>query len=878
MRSIRKNVKQDNQLVLIDIDDNTMLQPFINYSWPWPRFLFGDAVEVFAEFGVKGAVFDIEFLGRSVAGVSNDEVDNARLGIANAFQSIAGDFNSALQAVIHNPSFLKDTKPLVFGFENQLTQYYFEIDRYFNTMIQDNDAYFAKRLAYFGKAYGTVNMARVTGYSEDINSVKYQSELKNLQTFGINKDVLSGKKVDHSAIFKRDTAEFPEEMIVKEFKKVGFTSVIRDRDSYIRSIPLFMEKDGILIPQLSLSPLMDIYNIKSSDIDLSKRNKVIFKNVSIDGQSSDIVIPLHNGMMKINWPKGTFKDIFVSSTAIDGEKSHFSFARLIKYRNVLLRDFEVSLKDLSTINDEEFHSMYNSYTLIKEQKRVMIDSGIVLSDEDRKSMSEFMDMLLQKVIAVCSVERAKEMKDEIEKAGMSKEIDFSSIDTMLFNARTVAAEIIEQRAIIEQSLYDKICFIGLTATGTHDIGATPFDNKFANVGTHPSIFNTIINKQFIYTVPSWIIFIFSILFYMIVVLFLSEKDAISTALTGLVSIFSIYLLTMPSYRFWYIYISPVIPVLFGIITFISLLMVKFILSERDKKFIRSTFDRYLSPDVINDLIKGGKKIDLGGERRNCTAMFTDIESFSSFSEKFMDDPKGLVSLLNGYLSAMSDIIMDNGGTIDKYEGDAIIAFFGAPMQSEDHPFKACLASIRMKEAEQSLNKQFMDSGLIEKPIYTRIGINTGDMFVGNMGTYKRLEYTMIGHAVNLAARLEGVNKQYNTYQMISEFTYLKVANEILVRKLDSVRVVNINTPIRLYELIGLKSEVNQELKEAISLFDRAIELFDLRQYENALKIFSEIKVNPFFDKTTAVYIDRCKKFIASAPSSTWDGVYNLTIK
>jgi adenylate cyclase len=173
----------------------------------------------------------------------------------------------------------------------------------------------------------------------------------------------------------------------------------------------------------------------------------------------------------------------------------------------------------------------------------------------------------------------------------------------------------------------------------------------------------------------------------------------------------------------------------------------------------TAFSRYLSPVIINELIADPGKLNLGGEKRIMTAMFTDLQGFSSISEQL--DPVQVVRLLNRYLTTMSAVIMENMGTIDKYEGDAIIAFFGAPVYREDHAALACRSALGIKKAEQALNAVIISEGLSSAPLFTRIGINTGEMVVGNMGAENKMDYTIMGNAVNLASRLEGVNKQYH---------------------------------------------------------------------------------------------------------------------
>jgi adenylate cyclase len=201
------------------------------------------------------------------------------------------------------------------------------------------------------------------------------------------------------------------------------------------------------------------------------------------------------------------------------------------------------------------------------------------------------------------------------------------------------------------------------------------------------------------------------------------------------------------------------------ITYILDVVFRFIYAENDKRFLRQAFSTYLSKDIVDDLVNHPEALALGGSEKNVTALFSDIKSFSTLSEQ-LTAPQ-LVSVLNEYLTAMSDVILDYSGTIDKYIGDAIVSFFGAPMDVPDHAFKACASAVRMKQIEKKLNETRLADGTLPMPIYTRIGINTGKMVIGNMGTDKKMNYTMMGNHVNIAARLEGVNKVYASWILVS---------------------------------------------------------------------------------------------------------------
>mgnify|MGYP000847800275 FL=1 len=886
-RNFKKDIKQSEDLVLVDIDDNSMNMEYIPYSWPWPRYIHGDALEIIADFGARAVIYDIEFLGNSVAGVNIEEAKELNNLLSEKFQNIYEEFDAQSDFIVKNRIY--DLEPVKKSFNKSLINHYQSITTKMDKVFIDNDIYFAKRIRYYGKAYGTVNMLYDKHYKDDLidkNIAEYNNKM--LEKFGIKRDILLKNRKSHGSIIEANITEFPNSNILNEFKNVGFTKVERDKDASVRGINLFMKKNDFIIPQLAFRPFLDIYNITAEKIDLSKNNLVILRDVEIEGKKRDIKIPIYENKMIINWPKGEFNEIFISNKEeVKNKKeppTHFAYYYLLYYKYEILKNFENSLENLSKIEEKEAMDLYNEYIEYRNAKNELIETTI-LTDELRKEINDYFEDYINRVLNFVTEENIRKREKEIDdfinsnKINSNKKEEFENIKrnirAIFENTRNSCNNLLITREILKKNLYNKICFIGLTATGTTDIGSTPFDKDFENVGTHPAVFNTILQNQFIRIAPIWIILLVTFLIIALTIFIIENQKSIITSTYGIIFIIIVILITGIFFRITDIYISPVIPLFYSVFSFVAMIIVKFLLSEKDKSIIRNTFNRYLSPEVINELLKSPDKIELGGEKIFATAMFTDIEGFSSISEKFMEDPKTLVNLLNEYLSAMTDIIIENGGIIDKYEGDAIIAIFGPPLNLKDHAYRACISAIRMKEKEIEINQKIKDQNIVDKPFYTRIGLNSGDMVVGNMGSTKRLDYTMIGHTVNLASRLEGVNKLYGTYKLISEYTYDIVKDRIFARRLDRVRVVNIKTPIRLYELINTIDRISPEEMEKFSIFDRGLTQFENFNYKEALGIFKEIKD---LDKTTEIYIERCNKFIETPPPDNWDGVYNLTTK
>jgi adenylate cyclase len=388
--------------------------------------------------------------------------------------------------------------------------------------------------------------------------------------------------------------------------------------------------------------------------------------------------------------------------------------------------------------------------------------------------------------------------------------------------------------------------------------------------------NTILQGRFLDQLPWWYGVLLALVLSFVVTLVILNMDALRSIVVGGVFVVVLFGLLLVFFLVTGIFVDTLTPVASLFFTFAAMTAIKFLRTEQEKSFVRSAFGHYLSSDVINDLLANPEKLNLGGEKKVLTAMFTDVRGFSSISEVL--DPKALVHLINLYLTEMCDIILELRGTIDKYEGDAIISFFGAPVDLPDHARRACMAAIRMKRAEVALNERFLAEKLSPSALHTRIGINTGDMTVGNMGTVQRMDYTIMGSNVNLASRLEGVNKQYGTWIMLSEITQADCESDFTLRKLDRVRVVGITQPVRLYELIEEKGRAGKNVEEAVEVFHKALAEFEAKDWDRAMKTFAEVLRLLPEDGPSLRYIKLCQEHKAKPPAANWDGVFNLTTK
>lgn len=344
---------------------------------------------------------------------------------------------------------------------------------------------------------------------------------------------------------------------------------------------------------------------------------------------------------------------------------------------------------------------------------------------------------------------------------------------------------------------NSIVLIGLYVQGTaNQKWASPLGDMFS-VDHAAFAIGTIMNRDFIHVVPLWLNVIYVILLTLLIGL-LVLRGIRSTIIGSVLSIAVPIGFGFGLFSF-NIQLATMIPLITSLLTLIASEVYILVTEEREKRFIKSTFSKYVNPDLVNILIQNPNMLQLGGDDKEATMLFSDIRSFTTLSEGMT--PNELISFLNIYLTRMTDIVMATHGTLDKYIGDAVVAFWGTPIELPNHALNACQAAIRMMAALDEFNAEQAKTG--HKPIRIGIGLNTGTITVGNIGSEKKKNFTAIGDATTLAEDLQDDNKVYQTGIIISEFTYQKVKDQVVVRELDMIRVKGYDHPIRIYELLDV---------------------------------------------------------------------------
>ena len=432
----------------------------------------------------------------------------------------------------------------------------------------------------------------------------------------------------------------------------------------------------------------------------------------------------------------------------------------------------------------------------------------------------------------------------------------------------------------------KVALVGASLPGLMDLRNTPVQETFAGVEVHANVIHSVLQNEFVSITDAqtnlWALLIICILLGVLVSIPAKPLYTLPVPLLAIaVWVIFTYNAFFNDLKMWEV-IRPAIS-MGG--TYLGIFLYNFLIVEKDKRFLKDTFGTYISPELIDQMFDAKEEPSLGGEEGYHTAFFTDIQSFSAFSEKL--SASDLVELLNGYLTEMTNILLDNKGTLDKYIGDAIVAFYGAPAPVDDHEYWACLTAVKMQEGVAELRAKWQGEGdrwpEIVHNMQNRIGVNTGPMVTGNMGSTMRMNYTMMGDTVNLAARLEASAKQYGVYIQVAEKTYKVCKDKFIWRDLDYVIVMGKTEPAQVFELIAEAGNMPSGYDKLLPAYHEAVKLYRNQDWLKAIEAFKASdeledmfpgrKTNP-----SRVYIPRCEHYKENPPGDDWDGSWALTKK
>jgi adenylate cyclase len=865
-----------NQVVFLEVDDEATVQIGV---FPWPRSVMADGLLRLKEYGVSHIIFDIEYIDKSPPGVNRVYLEQ---GLPGDFSQSFSRLNANFQDMISALSEGRLSGAGAAQFADILSASVAEEEQALlekaRGVARDNDEYFAQALALSGRSWATLNLQYrvLSGEQAERQSLAEQKFSYPVNTRGSFRADLGEAGEPYTGLL------CPIPLVMEAVRGAGFTNAFVDKDGVRRRIFLTRSIGGFWYPQLALAPLLEYLGYPEMT---AEPGRLTLRGARIPGNPpQDIVIPLDSqGAMLLDWPLTDYR----------GSYDHLSFTELflLETDEALMEHYLSNLAAADLAFFAQFDdTTADAYTLLHETRGFLEEAALARS----RALAETSDAAFAGYLELRAAARrgvhelaALEAGERIQALAEALALDYPGetealreasayIQTNLAYLDTVLREIEEREGRAREVLAGKICILGRVDTGSTDFGVNPFWEKYENPGTNAVVLDTVLSGTFITPLsPLWSAGAALALVPLLVLLLCPFKPALRSIL-GLAGAVTILALAFGLFALTGIYAGVLGPSLAMILAVIIREISAYMGSEQEKQFIRKAFSTYLSTEVVEEIISDPSRLQLGGVKRRMTAVFTDIEGFSSISEQL--DPEQLVRLLNQYLSGMSNLILGEKGTIDKYEGDAIVAFFGAPLDLPDHGRRACVSAVMMKRFETELNRGFLENGLSPLPLFTRIGINSGDMVVGNMGTEQKMNYTIIGNAVNLAARLEGVNKQYGTWILASEETVKEAGGQVLTRRLDQVRVVGINEPVRLYEVLDLAEEAPAEAREKVELFHQALARYEARNWNVALVQFARVLDKYPYDGPSLVYLKRCQRYRQTPPDKDWDGIINLSEK
>lgn len=444
------------------------------------------------------------------------------------------------------------------------------------------------------------------------------------------------------------------------------------------------------------------------------------------------------------------------------------------------------------------------------------------------------------------------------------------------------------------SVENKILLIGQVSTALTDNGVTPFGNETPLVFVHANIIDNILREDYARRSPDWPVLLGAMLLSVAGLGYLQKKKLHLQAIYAL----GVPILYVGVVALLWATLSLAVPLLWPMLGFASvqifMIVRQLVRERRSKEKIKGMFGTYLSPTLVNRMIESGQSPQLGGHEENITAYFSDIQSFSTFSELL--PPDRLVDLMNEYLTACTDIIQEEGGTLDKYIGDAVVAIFGAPLPLPDHALRACVASQRIHLRLDELREKWKSDTAAAWPkivheMQSRIGLNSGLAVVGNIGSRSRFNYTMMGDNVNLAARMESGAKSWGVYSMCADATRAACVRDggdrVVFRPLGRIVVKGRTSAVPIFEIVGLKENVSDQTRECLRLFESGLAAFYRREWLAALEFFAQSeKWEPRQPGVTVgvtsnpslVYREITRRYQLTPPPEGWQGEYVMTEK
>ncbi|HEY8270859.1 MAG TPA: CHASE2 domain-containing protein [Pseudobdellovibrionaceae bacterium] len=821
---LRQPVQSEAPVALIALDDASLREIG---RWPWSRDLVSEMTQKLIDNGVRSVGFDVIF-SEPEKGFLEADTNFGKMIEKNQDKVILGTFSENLYA--YQPyqdlcvaeAFLKNGG-------DQLAK--------INPKFAIDEA---------GNLFDDLNWAPLFGLLFD--NVQAQVEAEILKTFG-------KKSATEITEFQKNNLSSQKSQALFDYCKTWLTDkdVFLEADTIKKIEPLYLK---LIADTKELSPL--------SFSAFIKRIKESYKHHPIPqyGEWTPNVPVLQN--------PATFTASFIAKPDSDG----------------YVRRYPMYYRSGNKLGSSFIPSLTLQSYLLSGPLRAEVKMGV--NSKGEKKIDEFniynVDTTPETKIATLPVDKSGEILINFYGRQMSlpyvsaKEL-FNDKPTIRVQRGVKTAEgkqiqILEKEFDKKEFFKNRSVLVGATAVGVYDLRNTPIDTNYPGPELHLTMLANLLDNNFLISwgkeasAMPWVLLVLG--------LALTCAWAYVDSLVSF-AVFAGVMLAGLALDIWLflsrkMMLHTFLPVVLIMICFFSIQVYRYFTEEKKKRELKSTFSKYVSPAVVDELLKDAENLKLGGRKEYMTVFFSDVRGFTTISEKLA--PEELSRVLNLYLTPMTELIFKNNGTLDKYIGDAIMAFFGAPVKHPNHAKEACRCALQNLAKLKELQKEFESQGL--PYIDIGIGINTGAMSVGNMGSNIVQNYTVMGDSVNLAARLEGINKEYGTRIIISQFTYEEVKDAFTAREVDRVRVKGKYEPVRIFELV-CEGEATDKVAEKLKLFNQGYGLYHEKKFTEALLLFKQV-LEVLEDPVSKLYVDRCQNYIDIAPPQDWDGVCVMKTK
>lgn len=884
VRLLEDNSRRDPDILLINIDDAALAHGDLaafggdeerknRFAWPWPRSVYNKIIRYCRAGGARVIVFDFLF---SESGPNTNQFRRSARSAGRTVSVLtldqAGDDLFVLEATARDdvvlaaqlnaegrPRDLRDELLPRYGAPVKAEEYEGQLRERFARLK-------TATLPIAGMLDGMPEAA--SEHRGDTPEEK-RAQIQKFKEM-INLDPLFGAALRNMSLLPLTPAEE-----VRGVAGVGFVNVIPDADGSIRRVDFYQPAGDRLYESLALAAYRQLVLSYAREAQADNTKRAAFaerfpgltvddkgvrwngKTHTLENRLTDVAPVIENGVL----------EYLGARVPLDAKGTgHLRYRNFIDYRE--LPAFKA--------NPEGYTKLAGYETPFAVYPNV--SARDVLQDWDFICQNERIDK------AEAEIAR---LQAELDKAAPEKKADAEKALAAAKAARGLLAPRKLKPAYGDPAslVKDKVVFIAGAAPGLYDQHETPLSAATPGTWILATQFDNVRNSDFMAPQPRWQVWLWSML---VCVLALnatffakSTRRALAGLAVGAVVIGGAGWLAFEMQN-WFHLTGPMTALFVG---FTGGALVK-ALTEGRQKAQREAFARqYMGTELVDYVISRPQALKLGGENRQMTIYFSDVAGFTTVTETLgPEHPDRLVELLNIYLERMTDIMLDSGGVIDKYIGDAIMCFWGAPKSMEDHAVRACKGALACKAEMARMQPLFADAVRATAPqlikpdgtvLAARAGINTGIVTVGNMGSSKRFAYTVMGDAVNLASRLEGQNKEYGSWIMLGENTEKLVRGEFTTRRLDLLVVKGKTKPTEVFELLGPK-EAPQFILDLVRDFERGIECFRNREFDHALEWFKTALQNEpdrEIDNPSALYIERCETFLQTPPAADWNGVF-----